>query len=514
MFLCRSPTRGLGSAGVATSERMSSLACVSEAKLTQSLGVRDVVLLNVVAIVGLRWVSVAAAGGNTSITLWFGALLLFFVPQAFAVIELTTRMPEEGGIYRWSEAAFGEFHGFMSGWCYWTNNLVYFPNLLVYIAGISVFIGGSAYQGLGESSLYVMLFSLAALWVVWLFNLIGLSAGRWIHNIGGIGTWAAATILILFGAIAVVRFGVANPMPPGSFFAGVLTFEKLEFWAAICFGFSGLELASVLAGEIRNAGRTIPRAVVISGFAVAGIYVVGTLALLVALPAAEINVITGFMQGIAAIGDRLGLGWTTNILALLITLGGIGGLMAWFTGAARMPFVAGVDKYLPESFGRVHPRYGSPYVAVTVQAVVATLFILMSFAGSTVEQAYLILLDTTLLVYFIPYLYMFAAYIVLRRRGGRRAPSPRAEGAEGAAGADDPVATTAPAAVREIPKSPSLALVFGLCGLFTTLFAMGMSVKPPPDLVLFRDVLVYELKVLGGAGAFVLAGALIYWRKS
>jgi amino acid transporter len=362
--------------------------------------------------------------------------------------------------------------------------------------------------------MYVMLFSLAALWVVWLFNLIGLSAGRWIHNVGGFGTWAAATVLILFGAIAVVRFGIANPMPPGSFFDGILTFDKLEFWAAICFGFSGLELASVLAGEVRDAARTIPRAVVISGFAIAAIYVIGTLSLLVALPAAEINVITGFMQGIAAIGDRIGIGWATNILALLITLGGIGGLMAWFTGAARMPFVAGVDKYLPESFGRVHPRYGSPYVAVTVQAAIATLFILMSFAGATVEQAYLVLLDTTLLVYFIPYLYMFAAYIVLRRRGARHGQPKRVEGDESTRGTGDGDGATAETRVQEIPSSPSLALVFGLCGLLTTLFAMGMSVKPPPDLALVRDVFIYELKVLGGAGAFVLVGALIYWRKS
>ncbi len=475
---------------------------MNERPLEKALGVRDVVLLNVVAIVGLRWVALAAAGGNSSVVLWFGALLLFFIPQAFAVIELTSRIPEQGGIYRWSEVAFGDFHGFMAGWCYWTNNLVYFPNLLVYVAGISVFVAGSGFQEVGESRLYVLLFSLAALWTVWLFNLIGLSAGRWVHNAGGFGTWVAATLLILFGLIAVVRFGVANPMPPSSFFDGLLTFDKLSFWAAICFGFSGLELASVMAGEVRDAARTIPRAVVISGLAIVAIYVLGTLALLVALPAADINVISGVLQGIAAVGDRIGLGWTTNVLALLITLGGIGGLMAWFTGAARMPFVAGVDSYLPEAFGRIHPRFGSPYVAVTVQALIASLFIGMSFVGATVEEAYLILLDTTLLVYFIPYLYMFAAYMVLRRR------------AAGGVFAGDHVesrnpALAQPAAVRRIPSSSSLAMIFGACGLLTTLFAMGISLFPLPD----EGVSLYLLKVLGGAGAFVLAGAIIYWRN-
>lgn len=474
---------------------------MNKAKLDQALGVRDVVLLNVAAIVGLRWVALAAAGGNSSVLLWAGALLFFFIPQAFAVIELTGRLPEEGGIYPWTDAAFGDFHGFMAGWCYWTNNLVYFPNLLVYVAGISVFVAGSGYQEVGENKLYVLLFSLAALWTVWLFNFIGLSAGRWVHNAGGIGTWAAATLLIVFGIIAVARFGVANPMPAESFFAGVLTFEKLEFWAAICFAFSGLELGSVLAGEVRDAGRTIPRAVVIAGVTVAAIYVLGTLALLVALPAAEINIISGVLQGIAAIGERIGLGWTTNILALLITLGGIGGLMAWFTGAARMPFVAGVDAYLPEAFGKTHPRYGSPYVAVTVQAVIASAFIVMSFIGATVEQAYLILLDTTLLVYFIPYLYMFGAYIVLRRQafGGVLVGS---LSNRQAANRDGPK-------IREIPASRRLATAIGVCGILTTLFAMAMSVKPPAE----GSVLVYELKVIGGAGAFVLTGAVIYWRN-
>lgn len=494
-------------------------------KLTKALGFRDVVLLNVTAIVGLRWISLAAAGGNTSILLWLGALLFFFLPQAFAVIELTTRLPDEGGIYLWTKSAFGDFHGFLAGWCYWTNNLVYFPFLLVYVAGISVFVAGSGYQELGESRLYVMLFSLAALWTVWLFNLIGLSAGRWVHNVGGFGTWAAATALILLGIVAVVRFGIANPMPASSFVVDLFTLDKLSVFAAICFAFAGLELASVLAGEVRDPARTIPRAAVISGVAIAGIYVFGTLALLVALPDSEINIISGILQGIAAVASRIGIGWTTNILALLITLGGIGGLMAWFTAAARMPFVAGVDKYLPESFGKIHPRFGSPYVAVTVQAIIASAFILMSFAGATVEQAYLILLDTTLLVYFVPYLYMFAAYVVLRRRGSDAIPASGVDTASpGAAGADPPTddvgtgeslgdvgasPNAAPPAVQEIPANPSLALVFGACGLLTTLFAMGLSLVPPSE----GNAVAHELKVLGGFGAFLLTGVAIYLAK-
>ncbi len=452
------------------------------AELRKSLGGWDVVLFNITAIVGFRWISVAAAGGNTSMTLWVAALAFFFLPQALAVMELTRRMPVEGGVYSWTRSVFGDFHGFMAGWCYWTNNLVYFPNLLVYLAGISVFMAGSSYQELGESKPYVMAFSLLAILAVTLANVFGLQSGRWVHNVGGIGTWVTGAALLLFGAIALFRYGSANPMPAESFLADILTFDKLSFFAAICFGFAGLELAAVLAGEVKDPERTIPRATVFSGIVVAGIYVLGTFALLVALPRADINIITGFLQGIAAVADKLGVSWTTNLLALLITLGGIGGLMAWFTGSARMPFVAGIDHFLPTSFGRVHPKYGSPYVAVIVQAIIASLFVVMSFAGATVQEAYLILLDTTLLVYFLPYVYLFAAYAVIRSRGD--------------------------AAKSDFLKSRLAATLAGVAGLLTTLAAMAMALVPPEETT---SAWLFEAKVIGGFLAFVVVGAVLYW---
>lgn len=454
-------------------------------QLKRSLKLWDIVLLNVTAIVGLRWISLAAVGGNTSIVLWIVALMLFFVPQAFAVIELTTRLPGEGGIYLWTKKAFGEFHGFLSGWCYWTNNLIYFPNLLVYIAGISVFVLGDGYQALGENKTYVIIFSLIALWVVMIFNVIGLKLGRWINNIGGISSWLSGTVLIAFGITAIVKYGIANPMPAESFFSDIITFDKLSFWASMCFGFAGLELAAVLAGEIKNPQKVIPKATIYSGIIITLIYLLGTFSLLVAIPTSDINIISGFLQGIAAIGTKLGMGWTSQILALLITLGGIGGLMAWFTGAARMPFVAGVDKYLPKAFGRVHPKFGSPHVAIIVQGIVATAFILMSFVGTTVREAYLILLDTTLLVYFIPYVYMFAAYIVLRRKK---------------IGVNDNIIT--------IPKNNFIATLVGISGLVTTIFAMIMSLIPGSGVI---NVFLYQIKVIGGFLLFVGVGAGIYW---
>ncbi|MFC1535955.1 APC family permease [Candidatus Neomarinimicrobiota bacterium] len=454
-------------------------------KLKRSLKLFDIVLLNVTAIIGIRHIALAASGGNTSIVLWIAALVLFFIPQAFAVVELTTRLPGEGGIYLWSKKAFGEFHGFLSGWCYWTSNLVYFPTLLVFIAGISVFVLGDGYQALGENKTYVLIFSLLVLWIAMVFNIIGLKLGRWINNIGGIGLWIAGTLLIIFGIIAIVKFGIANPMPVNSFFRNIITFDKLSFWAVICFGFAGLELASVLAEEIKNPRKVIPKATIYSGTIITIVYLLGTFSLLVILPTTEINIITGFIQGIAAIGTKLGFGWISQILALLITLGGIGGLMAWFTGAARMPFVAGVDKYLPKAFEKVHPKFGSPHIAIIVQGIFATAFVLMSFIGTSVREAYLILFFTSTLVYFLPYIYMFAAYIVLRRKNISDNDN-----------------------IISIPKNNIFATIIGLSGLFTTIFAMIMSVIPSSGVT---NILIYEIKIIGGFLLFIFVGAGVYW---
>jgi amino acid transporter len=237
----------------------------------------------------------------------------------------------------------------------------------------------------------------------------------------------------------------------------------------------------VLAGEVEDAERTIPRAVVTSGVAIACIYVLGTLALLVALPAEEISVVSGILQAIAAVSERLGVAWLTAPLALLVTLGGLGGLMAWFTGAARMAFVAGIDRFLPAGFGKLHPRWGTPYVAVIVQAAVAVAFVLMSFVGATVEEAYLVLLDTCVLVYFVPYVYLFAAYLRLRRRQ--------------------------PSAPPAFPRRRSIGVFLGSAGLATTVLAMTMAAVPPAGTA---NATAHVAKTLGGFLGFLLAGAAVY----
>src|SRR5205823_5443879 len=156
----------------------------------------------------------------------------------------------------------------------------------------------------------------------------------------------------------------------------------------------------------------------ISGFGIVAMYVLGTAAMLVALPAETVSITNGVPQATAALTQRLGAPWlapVAGVVAILLALGNLGGVGAWLAGSARLPFVAGIDGALPPAFGRIHPRWHTPHVGLLVQGGLATVFVVASLVGATVKNAYLALTQTTLILFFIPYLYLFGAYLRLRR---------------------------------------------------------------------------------------------------
>jgi len=172
-------------------------------QLPRSLGLWDLILLNIVAVLNLNLVPVAASGGFPSISLWLAALLLFFLPQGIAVSEFATRYPQEGGIYVWTRKVFGDSHGFVSGWCYWTNNIFYIPTLLLYLVGIAVYVGGPETLPLADNRAFVFAFAMTLLWSFTALNVLGLGVGKWVNNLGGIG--AVGATLVLLGVAAVLQ---------------------------------------------------------------------------------------------------------------------------------------------------------------------------------------------------------------------------------------------------------------------------------------------------------------------
>jgi amino acid transporter len=457
--------------------------------LRRALQLRDLVLFNIVAVVGLRWLATSARTGPSALVLWVLAALFFFVPQGLAVVELSSRFPNEGGIYVWTRRALGEGHGFLCGWCYWINNVLYYPNLLISTAVIATYIVGKGGSSLGESWGYVLPTTLVALWLAATLNVVGVGTGKWLQNLGGIGTYVPGAILILLGVAAAFARKPANAITSTSVVPDLGNYAELNLWASIAFAFAGLELSSTMGDEVRDAARTLPRSIYIAAPLVAAIYILGTGALLWLVPAGEIHLVAGFLQAIAAGAANLpaGFGWLPAVCALSYTVGTLGGVGAWLAGPARVAFAIGLDRYFPPQFGRVHPRFHTPYVAILVQAGLGTLFLFVSVLGrgTTVEKAYLILLDTQLLIYFIPYVYLFVSFLIHRRRGGSQP------------------------GVVAVPGGTAGALAVAGSGLAITLFAMIVAMIPPPDTA---DRWTFEAKVVGGAAAFIALGGVIYWR--
>ena len=449
------------------------------------LGFRDLVMFYVVTTLSLRWIPVAASVGPSSIVIWIFGLLTIFVPLALCVMELSSRYPQEGGLYLWTKRAFGDFPAFLTGWIYWTSNLPYFPAVLYFAASNALYVGGTRWSALQRSPLYFIAFSFFGVGLALALNVVGLNVGKWLNNIGSQGTWIPIALLCTVAVVAWMRFGSvtsfnATNMKPS------LSLGMLGVWATLLYAFSGAESASFMGDEIKDARRTVPRALITAGVIITAGYILGTVAVLVALPQSNVNSMEGIMQAITSAAARVGWNGIGPAVALLISLANLGGVGAYLAALARIPFVAGIDRFLPPAFGRVHPKWGTPAVALVTQAVCCMVFILLGQAGSTVHGAYQVLVTMTIITNFVPYLFMFAAMIRLQRE-------PIEEG------------------VIRVPGGKPVAIGLALVGLVTTCAVIVASVVPDPNepnkLLAVVKVVVFSIVLVGGGVLLYIVGS-------
>jgi amino acid transporter len=452
--------------------------------VARTLSLRDLVLFYIVAVFNLRWLPVAAAAGPGAIIIWIVACLTLFVPLALCVVELSSRYPEEGGMYVWSRHAFGDFAGFMTGWTYWMSNIPYFPGVLYFAAGNALFVVGAQNTGLAASPAYFIIAAVIGLAIAVLPNVAGMRVGKWVQNAGAIGVWIPALVLIALGMVGAARFGSATTFSlPTSM--PELALKDVLFWSTIAFAFGGVETASMMVRSVKAPARTIPRAIAIAGIMIVTLYVLGTVAILVAIPAAEVGGIPGIMQAITRVAGRVGAAGIAPAAAVLITAGAVGAVGAWLTAVSRLPFVAGLEGRLPASFGKLHPRYGTPYVAMLAQAAITVVLIVVGQAGTDIRGAYNIMISMSIIAYFIPFLLMFAAMIRLRREA-------RPEGA---------------------PALPGGARAMGgvaAVGFATTLAALVLAFIPAAD---EANKPLAVAKIVGLTALLLVSGAAIYARS-
>ncbi len=450
------------------------------------MGFWDVLLFNIATVLGPRWIAAAGHNGTSSISLWVIAAIFFFVPGALVINELSSRFPEEGGLYAWSREAFGDFHGFIAGWTYWIYTVFYFPGLLLASASMAAYVMGGRGVALAQNRPFLLTVSLGLLLVAVVLNIIGLNIGKWLQNAGGVGTYVPLLMLVGVAGVASWRYGavthftVHNMLPAWNW-------DTVNFWSQIAFAFTGMELVSAMSGEVRDPRRTLPRAVFGAGALIALMYIAGTFAILTLVPAANLDPQSGVFHAITVGSIALRVGFLGILAAVLVTVGNAGGVGSTVAGIARVPFVVGVDRYLPAAFGKIHPRWKTPYVSILVQATVSGAILLVSQVNETTRGAYQFLIDAAIILYFIPFLYMFAAVIRLARRKDRR---------------ENSNAVLVPGGV------PGTWIAGGL-GFLVVLLGIAVSLVPPGD---SADKLGFELKLVGGTVGSILLGLTLYWR--
>jgi len=408
------------------------------------------------------------------------------VPTALVLTELSTRFPHEGGLYIWSKEAFGDFHGFVAGWAYWFYTIFYFPGLLMASAAMGAYILGTRGDVVAHDRTFILIGSLLLLFVaVWL-NIIGLNIGKWLQNAGGVGTYLPLLMLTVVAFLiwrhqgAVTHFSWSTIKPTWNW-------DTVNFWSQIAFAFTGLELASAMSDEVKNPHKTFPRAIWGSGVLIALIYIIGTIAVLIILPAAQVNADSGVFQALTSGSVMLRVGIVGVIAALLVSIGNAGGVGSTVAGVARVPFIVGVDRYMPEVFARIHPRWRTPYVSILVQAGFSVLVLLLASLGETVKGAYQALVDAAIILYFVPFLYMYAAVIKLSSRKDRL---------------ENKNAIL-------IPGGKAGVWIAGGLGFIVVAASICLSLIPPGET---SNKVLFEVKLIGATVGTIALGLILYFR--
>jgi len=356
--------------------------------------------------------------------------------------------------------------------------MLYVPTVMLYFVGVSVFVLGPTHQSLADNKTFALFASLALLSVLVVLNIVGLGIGKWINNLGGIGTGIAAATLIGLGIVIWLRFGTTVSV--ADFRIPANPRFVLNAFGVMCFGLVGLELASVMGDEIQDPARILPGAVTWGGIISGTLYVGVTLTLLVAIGKNEISVLQGIVQAVSHMAERIGAAWIVAPFALMlsVSIAGIGS--AWLAGSARIPFVAGLDSYMPSWLGQIHPRFATPYAALIVHATVSLMLVVLNFGVAGVQETFQKLLSLAVVLQLIPFLYMFAALLkfstsetIVQGRYGKRT-----------------------------------LFAAGLSGLLTTILGIALVFFPAQQIT---SLISYEAWMFGGTAFFIGLAAFFFF---
>ena len=378
--------------------------------LKKPLGLRDLVLTQILFVVGSSWVGAAAKLGQAHLFFWLLAISLFYIPQAAVVIYLTRLMPLEGGLYQWAKLGFNEFAGFIVAWNLWLLSITVIALGGMFVTTNLSYAIGDFGSWMPHSKWCVSLISSALVAGLAWTAIRGLSLGKWVHNVGAFAMLLVYGALILLPLIALGRGELKSYQPLQMVAPTMSIFYCLNIFTKLAVGaLSGFEYIAILAGETRAPARDIGRSVLIASPVIAAMFIFGTGSVLAFIGDNPIDLIGPVPQTL-----KLGLrsfpiaGVIASIGIVLMTVRSISSTSVHVTGSSRLPMVAGWDRLLPAWFSRLHPRYQTPVNSIIFVAAVTLVIAIASQIGAGIQEAFQLVDNAANVFYGIAYFVMFA----------------------------------------------------------------------------------------------------------
>lgn len=447
------------------------------AAFKKELGLTDLVLQQIVYVVGIVWVGAAAKLGQSHIVFWLAAMLLFYLPQAAVVIHLSRALPLEGGLYQWTKLGFGEAAGFMVAWNLWMYAVVLISSIGLLIASNLSYAFGI--EWLANNKLFITAISCALIGTLIAISILGLGVSKWVHNVGSVMLVLAFAVLIVLPFVQHMR-GALPSYHPFAMAMPTLTLLSLNIFGKLAVGaLSGFEYVAVLAGECRNPERTIGRATLIAAPIIAVMFILGTSSILAFSTPAQVDLIAPIPQAITRGLGSLGMvSLVGPLVILMLTSRSFANSSIVFTGNTRMPMVAGWDRLLPAWFTRLHPRFRTPVNSIVFVGVVSLAFGLIGVAGVGEQEGFQLLDNAAGILYGLTYLALFALPLLVRRDTG-----------------------------SGWPKATWRLKIAATAGLLTTVLYVALSIFPIIDVPSWKS---FAAKISGVVIGLNILGWLVY----
>jgi amino acid transporter len=449
----------------------------------KTLGIFSLVMINIIAVDSLRSLPFSAVYGFSLVFYYLLAAVVFFLPIALVSAELATGWPTRGGIYIWVREAFGERWGFITIWLQWIYNVVWYPTILTFMGGVLAYLIDPQ---LADHKAYMLSVILIIFWGATLLNCFGMRLSSWVSTIAAlIGTLLPMFFIIILGIIWIQQ---GNPLQIAftthTFFPNAIDTNNLSFLLVILFGLVGMEMSAAHADEVKSPAKAFPRAIALSSIIILFSLIFSSLAIAMVVPHNTLNVITGLVQAFQVFFQQHHMMWMTPVIAVLIVIGGIGGVAAWIIGPTKGLLVATLDGSAPAILGKIN-RHGVPVVILLLQAVICTALCSIFLLMPTVSSSYWVLTAITAQLAMLVYIALFAAAIYLRYKK--------------------------PEVVRDykIPFGNVGIWVLGLLGISSSIFAIAIGFIPPSDMNV-GSLFKYEMILVVGIVIFCVPPVVMY----